>query len=268
MAAGPGWPKLRQMLKPTKGIRSMNTRIRSSIAGLAALAAATLAVAVQPAVAAPSFDSARFKVSVKGTQVSSENIHRDADGPCDTSDYSTSGEKVRFKSAKPVILTAFSVDDGPVSFSNKRTGNLLPVRATIDRFHNPHITPAAAECEDNGGGVEGGPTLADCGVKKAPWKLGLEYLSERREIVGFYDTDGTDPYNNCPGGINLFPFMPFADGNAEPVGSELPRTELFDDKIGKLILIGKGQYKDLGMTYSSIVDLRWELTLKRLADPS
>ena len=242
----------------------MRTRTRSALTGLAI--AAIGGFAAQPAAAAPAFDSAKFKVTVKGTQVSSDNAHRDAEGPCDVSDYSTSGEKIKFRSKKAVVLTAFSVDNGPISFVNKQTGNLLPVKATIDRFHNPHITPSPGDCGDNGGGVEGEPTPPDCGVKTASWQLGLEYLDEGEEILGFYDTEGTDPYINCPHGLDFFPSMPFTDGKGNTIGSEMPRKELFDDKIGKLIVIGKGQHKELGGTYSSITDLRWELTLKRLKD--
>jgi len=233
----------------------------AAVAAAVATLGATSAAADKP----PQNDWAKFKVTVKGTQSSKYSAHWDAETQCDVSDYSTSGETVKFRSRKPVILTAFDAGTGAPLLVNNETGSRIPMKATIDRFHDSNITPPTSpDCEDNGGGVETGATPPDCGTKSAKWTFDIGYVDEKRDLLGFESTEGTDPFQNCSAGLDSFPNLIETDGRANVIGTELPPSELFDEKLGKLILIGKGRRTDAGMTYTALTDVRWEITLKRL----
>lgn len=250
----------------------MSTTVHSrrplAIAAAAAFAVLTiLALATaRPAAALPEYKVAKFKVSLKGTQEVKTANHQDAEFPCDVRDYSTSGETTKFKTKKPLVFTVSQRGKAEPTFSAAKTGFSFPVTATINRYNNPDITTSGdPSCGDNGGGVVGGGPKSDCGIKKAPWDLAFEYDYYRKDILTITDySGGDDPFDYCGGGAEMFPFLSDTDGRANPLGGELPAEELFDPKIGKLILLAKGRKADDTSISTSIIDVRWELTLKRM----
>lgn len=207
------------------------------------------------------YETAKFKLSVKGKQTTTEKSFHDPINDCDIRNYSTGKEVVRF-STKPVKATVVS---GPgmktpiVAYGKGKIG--MAATAKVNRSFNPAISgPAGRDCGDNGGGGE--PLPPDCGTRTVkPWQIQLDW--PRRQRVGLEAGWVDDQlYKNCPGGA--FPDLITQNTLSGPIDSELPDSELFDEKIGKLIVIGKGEQSFLLHDYDETTKLRWEITLKRI----
>lgn len=234
--------------------------MRSALLG-AGLLIATLALCA-PASAAGGYRQAVFKAEVEGVQRTSvthshEPLHR-----CDVRDYSTGKETVRFASRKPLKVTVARVPgvSGYTVLYGKR-GQGIPTRARVNRRFSPQVTAPPSDCPPAGDGNGGGPLPPDCGTRTiSPWMIAIE--SPRRELVSLEADHFEDPYQRCPGGA--FPELVHENTRGDTIVSRLPEKELFDQRIGKLIVIGRGERSYLLHDYDETTTVRWSLSLRRI----
>jgi hypothetical protein len=243
----------------------VNTKLLSGFAFLTLAAAVVFgAAAPQDADALPKVKQAKFKVTVEGWQKHDWSINHESTGRCDPSDHSLGGEYAKFKSIKPVTLTALQVGKETPSLL---IGNGLPyidTAADVARNAVSAVDTVPEDCPHvTGGGDDGVPLEPDCGLKTVPrYPVMLEYSSlVKNSITLISDAGAVGPlFYNC--GSGAFPnLLDYEYG--QPIVSELPPKELFDKKIGKLIVIGGG-VDDLPMPETKQrTEAHWEITFTR-----
>ncbi len=231
------------------------------------LAIATLLAAMLPLLAlaaeasAFNYKQASFKATVKGVQTYEYVRDHESTGPCDPAIKAHDRETVKFKSTKPVKLTASQVGGNEPFFTSGTKLLRFPTKANVDRRNSYSASPVPEECGGNGGGVKPGPP-PDCGKRVIkPWWMTVDYYKRDHIELQPEDNAGRGPYERCGGGE--FPFMMSGETFGKRSSAELPASELFDRKIGKLITIGAGSQNlplPEGHTKTTI---RWELSLTR-----
>lgn len=246
------------------GSRTKENRMQTKFR-LAALAAGALALTgAAQASAASGYETAKFKVSVEGKQVHTQANSHEPMGKCDARNYSSGREVVAFTTPKPVAVTFIKTPDTRtpvIAYGKRKLG--MNTRARVNRSWTSRITPPdpSQGCGDNGGGG-GEPTPPDCGRRTAsPWKMRMEWV--RPGWTGL-EADRIDRslYANCPGGA--FPELLEERTGGFPIAAELPNSELFDRKIGKLITIARGTRDYVLHEYEETTTVRWEITLRRM----
>lgn len=240
--------------------------IRSELT-LALLLAMGLLIAAfaSSAHAAGGYEQVNFKATVKGVQTFTEEYHHESTDRCDGSIDSSTMETTRFKSTKPVKLTATSIPKvKELVFSSGLKPLRIPTKATVKRSHSYSYGGVAADCPDNGGGV-GEVTAPDCGARviKPLW-LSVDYYKPGHIELQPEDNAGSDPFDHC--GTGKFPFILSGESFGKRSSAELPEKEVFDEKIGKLITIGGGNHGIVGPEASENTKIRWELSLSRIKD--
>ena len=237
------------------------------------LALAVLGLALAPAAEAAKpvkVSKARFAVTIDGVQNTtwSSNHQAAGIGGCDGSYTAGGSEKVRFTS-KPASIRAMSITglSAPV-LSTGRGGNTrspkikLHGSVTRNSFHN------AAPGPDTGcGGPDKPqqPLAKDCGVKKfrgLVTSFDYQLASKVRDTLNVNATEGEDPFQRCSGGGVSFPTL--ANKNkGRPMDLRLPRRELFDRKLGKIILIGRAREEKRDGEYQYLTTTKWVITMVR-----
>lgn len=119
---------------------------------------------------------------------------------------------------------------------------------------------------DNGcGGSEQGPPAKDCGTKKfAGLKTRLDYAlaSRVRDNLEVRAENADSPFRYCPSGGTAFPqLLNTSDG--KPMNLRLPRSELFNRKLGKIILVGRAKETQAAGEHTYTTTTRWVITLVR-----
>ena len=250
------------------------TRTEKTIAALLALGAA---VALTLALSAPAraatygngFQVSKFKVEVKGYSTTTWHRNYEAADECDVSDHSFGREKLTFRSARPVTITATHMrgEFNPQLFGGRQLG--IPTVAKVQRSFTPAITGPAAECEENGGGAE--PTVPDCGTRTvSPWKLNLQYAREKKSALLLSGGDGEDPFANCPGnGVESYPWLLVEKSGhtGKYIYADLSQDELFDPNYRKWISIANGSAKNSGEDWWSKTDIHWDVSFTRMKTP-
>jgi len=235
-------------------------------AGAAALCLAMAAGASTPAEAAaavPKVKQAKFKVTVEGWQKDDWASNHESTSLCDPSDHSYSGEYAKFKSTKPVALTAIQVGKQAPSFLIGKGQPYIDTSADVARNAVNAVSPVPNSCPHAGGGGDGEAVVPDCGLKSVPsYPVALAYDSYFKDSITLTSAGAVAPlFYNC--GHGTFPALLERDELAMPIKSELPYKELFDKRIGKLIVIGHGDY-DLPLPdYSEKTEVHWEVTFVR-----
>ena len=238
--------------------------MRNMILGIAVgLAAVQCALAASAAQASDDYRQATFKAEVKGVQTYKSEYHHPALDLCDPAIDSVVTERVRFASAKPAKLTVTQIPgaDEPVLSSGMKALK-LKARAKVSRAGDHRVGAVPDICPDNGGGVTVPPS-SDCGTRKVPLALSVGYFKrDRIEIVQPSNAGAKDPFNSCGGG--KFPFLLGGESFGKSGAAELPARQVFDERIGKLITIGRGNERIVGGESYDRTDIRWELSLKRV----
>ena len=232
----------------------------------AALALAVCAVAPAASQAAPNIDYAHFKVSIKGVQTNKWSSSYQSQGKCDSSGEAHGTEVVRFETKKAQPLTAERYGQF-IRFAENGLDNSITTKAKVTRQGVQTFEPTPPECEGTGGGGE--PPKRDCGTKRFNWDVS-PYYSTFGKKRGVQLTDSLipifQPFKNCPGGGVSFPSILTTKTNGKPIFSELPPKELFDKKLGKIIVLGKGKKVEdkpgLGIHRNTTVE--WEVELRRV----
>jgi hypothetical protein len=219
--------------------------------------------------AANKVNTARFAVTVEGVQANSwSNVHHaDGIGGCDADHTSHGTEEVRFKSSN-FSLRALSVPglrtpSLTIMGGGRPTFPQFKLRGTVNRTGDLYVAPNQSEC----GGPDSGsaPTPKDCGSKAFAGLTGtFDYRnrSKPRDQLEFGTILGKDVFANCPSGGTAFPDL-LSEYDGKPMNVRLPRDELFDKEIGKLILIGRGRDVQTSHDYNSKTTSRWVITLVR-----
>jgi hypothetical protein len=246
----------------------MQTISRNFI-GAAGAAALCLAMAVgastpqDAAAALPKVKEAKFKVTVEGWQKDDWAANHESTGFCDPSDHSYGGEYAKFKSTKPVRLTAIQVGKNAPSFLIGTGQPYIDTSADVARNAVNAVSSVPKSCAVASGGGDGESLTPDCGLKSvASYPVALAYDSYFKDSITLTSAGAIEPlFYNC--GHGTFPDLLERNEVAMPIMSELPYKELFDKKIGKLIVIGHGDY-DLPLAdYSEKTEVHWEVTFVR-----
>jgi len=236
--------------------------IKSQLVIAAALAIALLAYAASAAQAADEYRQAKFKAEVKGVQTYLGEYHHSPFDSCDPAIDSVTNEKIKFKSKKSV---PFWVTELPESktlvLSSGQRALKFPTMASVTRSHSYSAGSVAPTCPDNGGGVNN-VTEPDCGTKKVPLALSVDYYKANHVELQPESNNVEDPFEMC--GSGKFPYLLNGDKFGKRQDAELPVDEVFDTKIGKLITIGSGNEGIVGPETIDETKIRWELSLTRV----
>jgi hypothetical protein len=73
-----------------------------------------------------------------------------------------------------------------------------------------------------------------------------------------------DPFRNCGGGTQGYPHLLSQKADGARIASELPRDDVFDNSIGKIIVIGRGTSVQKGDETFDKASIRWEASFKRI----
>ena len=230
----------------------------------AALTASVLVGLAASAGAQAGYQKAKFKAEVKGVQTYTYEYHHASTNRCDISIDSSTRERIKFASTKPVLLTASRLPGlkEPVLTSGLKPLR-IPTKAKITRSHSHSTSPLPPGCPDNGGGVIGDPQTPDCGTKVVkPWWLSVDYYRKDHVELQPEDIAGSDLFERC--GNARWPYLLNGESFGKRQSAELPKGELFDPKIGKLITIGSGNHSIVGPESDEDTQIRWELSLTRI----
>ncbi len=238
--------------------------MRKGIA-LAALIALVVPVAAGAA-DQPKVKKALFKVTLEGVQRDKwKNFHQGTGG-CDATVSSSGNEVIRFRS-KPVVIEATDLEGLSNPVLRKAGKDLVPypfkLSGTIARQSTIAVSPTPPEC----GGTGGGTVAKDCGTKSfRGMKAAVEYYWAKPygRLQVLSEGSMNDPFRNCGGGTQGYPNLLSQKTNGSPILSELPRSELFDKSLGKIIVIGRGKSVQTGQETSDTASIRWEATFRRI----
>lgn len=235
---------------------------RSKTAG-AALVACVIAALAASTGAQAGYQKTKFKAEVKGVQTYEYEYHHISTGPCDAPIDTSTRERIKFKSTKPVLLTASRLPGlkEPVLTSGLKPLR-IPTKATVTRSHSHTGGQVPEDCSGNGGGVGPQPP-PDCGTKVVkPWWLSVDYYAKDRIELQPEDIAGSDLFERC--GNGTWPYLLNGEWFGKRQSADLPKSELFDPKIGKLITIGSGNHSIVGPEGHEDTKIRWELSLTRI----
>ena len=232
---------------------------------LIAVACAAVPAAAQ---AGQNIDYAHFKASIKGVQTNKWSSTYQSQGKCDSSGESHGTEVVRFatKKAQPVLASRFikyvMIDSDPANRS-------ITTKAKVTRHGVENADPTPPECEGTGGG--GTPPPPDCGTKRFNYDVDLGY-SPAGKKRGMTLAPGLalplQPFVNCPVGGVGFPQLLTTNSKYKPIVAELPAKELFDKKLGEIIVRGAGKQveKKPAIGIDRTATIEWEVTLHRVKE--
>jgi hypothetical protein len=251
------------------------TRTDKAVALLLALGAmVALALALgAPARAATygnGFQLSKFKVEIEGYSNTTWHRNYEAEDECGVSDHSFGRERLTFRSAKPVVITASHMPGqfNPQLFAGKSALG-VPVKAKVQRSFTPAIAPPARECEENGGGGE--ESRPDCGTRNIRgWHVNLEFSEKKKNGFQVHgDTGAKNPYLNCPGSLYNYPFLLDVQGRGnarKPLYADLSQDEIFDPKFQKWITIGNGSFEEVSPTWRTETKVHWSVSFTRIGE--
>ena len=245
-------------------MRAMNRRNACTGLALCALVCTAPADAATP----QKLRKATFAVTVDGVQRSTwtEDHQAAGIGGCDGSYHAQGTEKVRFTSGKFTVramgLPALSAPVLSRGTGARTRAPEFKLRGSITRDSS---TTAGSDPDSGCGGADGPPVAKDCGVKKFAGlgaKLDYRLSSKPRDMLELGTFNATDPFRNCGGGGTQFPVIATRNMN-RPMNLRLPRRELFNRKLGKIILIGNAREGDQSGEHKFTTTTRWVITLVR-----
>jgi hypothetical protein len=201
-------------------------------------------------------------VTVDGVQRTTWATNHVGTGGCDGSAQGSGKETVRFTSpATKVNAMTMKGLSAPV-LSNPRayTGAVLKLHGKVARQGT--MTSAPGEC----GGDGGAPIQRDCGTKKFKGvKFPLDYRlgAKPKDQLDFRPSFVDDPFKNCPSGGYSFPTL-VRTNEGDYMRTDLPREELFDKSLGKIIVIARGKETETSGEHTYETTIRWVVTFERI----
>jgi hypothetical protein len=240
--------------------------IRKTTTAIALAAALTVAAGPGTAHAAKpnphGVKTAFFKVTVDGVQTTTWKTDHKGKGGCDQDAWGNGTEKVRFTS-RPTTVRAMTL-------KGLNAPSLTTPRSIVDVELGLHGKVTRQGMQDSApggqcGGMGGGGIPRDCGSKsfrgvKLPLRYGLEKRLKDNLELRAQPID--DPFRNCPSGGHAFPTL-VGTREGAPMPAALPRSELFDRKLGKIIVIARGQESETVGENTYLTKTRWVVTFER-----
>jgi hypothetical protein len=201
--------------------------------------------------------TARFRASVEGVQRIAWTV--DTADACGGTYRGSGSEVVRFHSIRPQRLT---VRSGRVpTFAMGRRWARFDTRGRVTRDGAVTYTPDpnGGACGDGGGGGDPvAPPPPDCGTKRFRLlPLVPEPVGRNAIRLGVGDPAPLPPFSACPVYGPAFP-------DVLPARTRLPMDELFDDSIGKELVLGRGHRHESAAGITVDTRLEWTLTLARI----
>ncbi len=226
---------------------------------LAALTGVTTAGAAPP----KGLEKATFRVTAEGVQKTTWKTDHPGSAGCDGAVTGNGTERVRFTS-RPVIVRATTLEglSAPVLTAPGRfVEPKLGLGGTVSRRGVLNAAPGG-EC----GGAGGGSIPRDCGARSfsgVGFPLSYRLLAKPRDQLDFRPAFVDDPFKNCPSGGSSFPTLVRTSEGRE-MRTELPRRELFDHSLGKIIVIARGRESETAGEHTYLTTIRWVVTFERL----
>jgi hypothetical protein len=245
---------------------------------LAAMAIAMAALGAGAAAAAGTtsgngYKMAEFLVEIEGTQVATMHRTLEAEGPCDTSDFSTGRERLTFHTEKPLLITAFDSPGGgfnPEFFATKQL--YIPTVATVERSYIPvwGAPPTDPACGENGGADSGyEPPKPDCGTRHTDFPVKLQYgRKNHRGLLLSSALSDENLFKECPqtAGLKSFPWLLVEKGPkaGNYIYADLSQKELFDPDFQKWISLANGSKKQTEAHGWTQTNIKWSVSFTRL----
>jgi hypothetical protein len=238
---------------------------RRRAAALALCLAALAPAASAQAADQPDYDIKRssFKVTVDGVQNTTWQTEHVGSGGCDGSASGSGTEKVRFTSRATRVnaMTMKGLSSPVLSKPKAYVDAIVKLRGKVVRQGNLVAEPGG-EC----GGAGGGSIPRDCGTKSfrgVKFPLAYRLAAKPKDQLEFRPGFVDDVFKNCPSGGYSFPTL-LVTNEGEHVRSDLPRDELFDDKLGKIIVIVRGKESETKGEHTFVTTSRWVVTFERI----
>jgi hypothetical protein len=231
--------------------------------------AAALALAAPAAYATPpkqmTVKDARFKVTVKGTQTTTWSADQPAQSRCLGAHTGSGTEKVTFKSKRRVVARAFALGKGPITWIVGSDQAELPMKGSVTRRGSETFAPTPPDCAVGDGDGTSAPPASDCGTKKIrSLKLLLAYDVLSRNRITLSNGGQAEPrFEQCPRMGEGWTTILSRDDRKRTAGEELPRSDVFDRRQGKMIVLGHGKVTSNDKGVRSTTRIEWELTLVR-----
>ena len=172
-------------------------------------------------------------------------------------------EKVRFTSpaTKVNAMTMKGLSAPVLSKPGAYTDAILKLRGKVARQGTLTAEPGG-EC----GGSGGGSIPRDCGTKSfkgVQFPLSYRLAAKPKDQLDFRPEFIDDVFKNCPSGGYSFPTL-VNTNEGEYMRTELPREELFDKSLGKIIVIARGKESETSGEHTYVTTTRWVVTFERL----
>ncbi len=95
-------------------------------------------------------------------------------------------------------------------------------------------------------------------------KFPLRYrlAGKPKDSLDFEPIPIDDPFGNCHAGGHSFPTL-VKTNEGQHMSARLPRSELFNRKLGKIIVIARGQESETVGEHTYVTKVRWVVTFER-----
>lgn len=206
---------------------------------------------------------ATFRVSVKGVQTNTwKTDHVGTGSGCDGDVHGQGSETVRFASntVKVRAIVTEGLSAPMLTAAGKYVDPTLRLRGKVTRKGD--LVAAEGPC----GGTGGGSIARDCGTRSfrgLGLTVGYQLGGDAKDDLDLRPEMIDDPFRNCPSGGEAFPVLVHSNEGAR-MKAELPRGELFDKRLGKIIVIARGKESVTSGEHTYVSRTRWEVTFRRL----
>lgn len=239
--------------------RSTYRRLAAAVLCAGALAP----VAAADAAPASGLKKASFKVTVEGVQTTSWKTDHQGSGGCDGTLTGSGTEKVRFAS-RAVVVNATVIKGLSAPVLAKR-GTYVEAKPTLRGkvTRQGRLDAPPGPCGGTGGGTN---IPRDCGTKSfrgVGFPLAYALAVKPKDQLDIRPEFIDDPFKNCPSGGSSFPTL-VRTNEGRPMRTLLPRKELFDRSLGKIIVIARGKESETRGEHTYVTKIRWVITLVRL----
>jgi hypothetical protein len=236
----------------------------------AALAGALSLLALAPAgaQAARGLETQRFMVSVKGVQTTAWSYDVPSVALCNPGGTGEGTEVMRFSTSRPKVIEAVRFSRSLVQFGVGPTAGVIGARVQVTRRRQQVDDPMDPSCRGTGGEEILAP---DCGTKRGVLDLRLSYEGfgrPRGVKLRNSHTATPDMFEACSMNGVTFPTLLDQTTNGGGIASDWPLREIYDRRIGKTIVIGRGRKVVEDATSRQETTIRWEVTFRRLTTRS
>jgi hypothetical protein len=217
--------------------------------------------------------SAKFRVSIEGKQRVTWQENRVDQGYCPSVTKGAGSETVRFRS-RSYAVTAVDIGSGVIWRRGRRPA-VLPTSGTVSRRGSSTLTPMYGPDRDECYGTrcsainpcDGAgwtpPPPPDCGKRRfSLYLIGLHGFTKDR----LYVSDDNPPplgYRNCTFRGPGFPDL-MAAASGRMIAPRFPRDEVFDESLGKELIIGRGSEPVRGVGVTGRASVEWTLEFVRI----